>query len=60
MSKSPWLHQMPVYCTRENADGVVGSVSLAFWVVFPLLVLGTLNAFLWSIYGIITVLGLIF
>ncbi len=51
---------IPIYVTREDASGIVGS-----WQVRPapavvIIVLALLNAILWGIYGAVRAMTLLF
>jgi hypothetical protein len=43
----------PIYVTRKNADGYIGSYSASLWMpIFTMLLFFT-NAFIWGVVGIV-------
>ena len=54
---SKWTYPMPVYVTRANADGMIGSFTMSAWMVLLTMLLVWLNVIGWSIYGIVNLIG---
>ena len=44
---------MPVYVTRETADGLTGSLSMSIWMALLAMLLIWVNIIVWGIIGII-------
>lgn len=47
-----WGAQIPVYVTRKNADGFVGTYSFAAWLVVLVQFLVSINIVLWGAAGV--------
>jgi hypothetical protein len=45
---------IPVYVTRENPDGLVGSWFVTGWMAMVVLYVVALNVIGWGIYGLVT------
>lgn len=52
--------EVPVYVTRKNANGIIGSFSINGWVAVAALFLWSANAILWGIAGILIAIRVIF
>lgn len=48
-----WTTPVPVYVTRKDADGFIGRVTLGAWAIVPPLLLASLNAIGWGVYGLV-------
>lgn len=47
------MNEMPIYVTRQNADGLTGTVSLGPAYVLLLTITVYFNLLGWSIYGLV-------
>lgn len=52
---SNWTRAVPVYVTRETADRMVMTYSLAAWMPLLILFLAALNAICWGVIGLVEV-----
>ena len=47
---------IPVYVTRETADGLTGSWSMSAWIPLLVMLLVAANAVGWGIYGLVVLI----
>jgi hypothetical protein len=55
-----WSATMPVYVTRANADGFIGTWSITAGTGLVLFVLLLVNLLVWGVVGIVAGLGVLF
>lgn len=44
---------MPIYVTREDADGFIGAFSMSIWMPLLAMLLVWANAIVWGVVGLI-------
>lgn len=49
-----WTQSLPVYVTRQNGEGGVGTYSVAAWLGLTIMLLIYANLLGWGIYGLVT------
>jgi hypothetical protein len=50
--KNNWTVGIPIYVTRKNAAGMIGSWTISAWVGVAVMYLVFLNIFAWGLVGL--------
>lgn len=51
--KVTWTTPLPIYVTRENASGEIGTFSMASYITLPAMFLFFVNVIVWGVVGLV-------
>ena len=54
-TKNKWTHPLPIWVSREDADGTISEFSVPVWCFMLIGALSLLNVIAWGIIGLVEV-----